>query len=471
MMLKLTLAEIATLTGGRLHRTDGTPTVTGGVEFDTRRVGRGDLFVAVPGARVDGHDFADAATRAGAVGVLAAREVESPAVIVPGGDGLAGLASLARGVAERLHRAGRISVIGVTGSSGKTSTKDLIGHLLEPMGATVAPPGSYNNEVGHPWTVLRADESTRHLVLELGATAPGDIGALCRTAPPRVGVVLNVGSAHLGSFGSRTAIAATKGELVAALPAAERGGVAVLNADDPLVAAMADRTAARVVRFGRGAAADVRAVDETLDEQARAWFRLVCPAGEAPVALRLHGAHHVANALAAASVALELGADLDQVAALLSGANRRSAHRMAVTTRADGLTVINDAYNANPESARAALESLAAMAKSTGRRSWAVLGPMNELGDAGPGAHAELGRLAMALGVDRLVVVGRQAEHTHRSARRAGNGTSTFVPDAHTASTLLHERLRADDIVLVKASNVAELWRIAESLLPTTPNG
>ncbi|GAB3693077.1 UDP-N-acetylmuramoyl-tripeptide--D-alanyl-D-alanine ligase [Saccharopolyspora sp. ID03-671] len=483
-MIKRTMREIADAIGGRLHRTDGSPVVTGSVEFDTRQVGPGDLFVAVPGERVDGHDFAEAAMRAGAVGVLATREVPAPAVIVPALDGdttprtdgpgkapsvLAGLASLARSVVADLGRSGRMQVVGVTGSCGKTSTKDLIAQVLEPVGTTVAPPGSFNNELGHPWTVLRADEATRHLVLELAATAPGDIAALCRTAPPRVGVVLNVGSAHLGSFRSRDAIAQTKGELVEALPPAAMGGVAVLNADDPLVAAMVERTSAKVVRFGTHASADIRGVDVILDDQARARFRLVSPAGEAPVMLRLHGAHQVANALAAAAVGIELGAGVDQVAALLSQARRRSAHRMDVNTRADGVTVINDAYNANPESVRAALESLAAIAGARSRRCWAVLGPMTELGETEAEEHAEIGRLAMALGINHLLAVGDRTTDMYLAACREGSdrGDAILVPDADVATAVLDQRLGADDVVLVKASNTARLWRVAEALLPT----
>ena len=215
----------------------------------------------------------------------------------------------------------------MTGSSGKTSTKDLIAQVLTPLGPTIAPPGSFNNELGHPWTALRADESTRHLVLELSARGPGHIAALCRTAPPRIGVVLNVGTAHLGEFGSREDIAPTKGELVEELP---ESGVAILNADDPLVAAMAERTRARVVLVGEHPNADVRAEDVVLDDQARATFRLVAPAGSADVTLGLHGAHHVGNALAAAAVALELGATPQQAAASLSGARRVSDRRMDV---------------------------------------------------------------------------------------------------------------------------------------------
>ncbi|MCP2169543.1 UDP-N-acetylmuramoyl-tripeptide--D-alanyl-D-alanine ligase [Goodfellowiella coeruleoviolacea] len=488
-MIPLTLADIATAVGGRLHNTDGSPVVTGSVEFDSRRVGPGGLFVAVPGERVDGHDFAEAALRAGAVGVLAAREVPGPAVIVPpvsdahtralaltgdrdgsGAAVLAGLASLARAVVDRLAPTG-LTVVGVTGSSGKTSTKDLIAQLLGELGPTVAPPGSFNNELGHPWTALRADAHTRHLVLELSARGTGHIAALCRTAPPRIGAVLNVGSAHLGEFGSREGIARAKGELVEALPSAADGGVAVLNADDPLVAAMASRTSARVVLVGQDPKAEVRAEDVVLDEVARASFTLVTPQGSAPVRLTLHGAHHVGNALAAAAVALELGADVAQVAARLSAAQRVSARRMEVTTRPDGVTVLNDSYNANPESVRAALKTLAAMARAGGprgrRRSWAVLGLMGELGEQSTAAHDEIGRLAVRLDISRLVVVGEQARPMHQGASLEGSWgeESVLVPDVDAAIALLREQVRPDDVVLVKASKSEALWRVADALL------
>lgn len=482
-MIELTLAEVAAAVGGRLHRATGDERVTGTVEFDTRKLAPGSLFVALPGERVDGHDFAAEAMRAGAAGVLAGRPVDAPAVIAPpatdapGGvyvlagdrDGsgaavLAGLGRLARAVVDRLTagpgRAG-LSVVGVTGSSGKTSTKDLIAALLRPLGPTVAPPGSFNNELGHPWTVLRADRDTRHLVLELSARGPGHIAALCRVAPPRIGAVLNVGSAHLGEFGSRQAIAAAKGELVEALPAS---GVAVLNADDELVSAMAARTEARVVTFGRHA--DVRAEDVALDACGRASFRLVAPIGTAPVRLAVHGEHQVGNALAAAAVALELGARVEQVAAGLATATPVSRWRMEVTESPGGVTVINDAYNANPESVRAALRTLMAMAAGT-RRSWAVLGPIGELGDGSEQAHHELGRLAVRLGVARLVVVGADARAMHEGARDQGSHgeESVFVPDVEAAVALLRGQLRADDVVLVKASRAYGLERIAAALL------
>jgi UDP-N-acetylmuramoyl-tripeptide--D-alanyl-D-alanine ligase len=472
-MIPMTLAEVADAVGGRLHRATGSEVVSGSVEFDSREITLGGLFVAMPGERVDGHDFTANAVAAGAAGVLAAREVNAPSVIVPpvseahtrsvaltgdrdgsGAAVLAGLGALAHTVALRLIDRGLI-VVGITGSSGKTSTKDLMAQLLEPIGPTVAPPGSFNNELGHPWTVLRAGGPTRYLVLELSARGPGHIAELCATAPPSIGVVLNVGTAHLGEFGSREDIARTKGELVEALPA---DGLAVLNADDDLVSAMSSRTKARVLRVGQSADADLRAEDLELDEVARASFRI----RGVPVKLGLHGAHHVNNALAVAAVALDLGADLDDVAARLSAARRVSARRMEVTTRPDGVTVVNDSFNANPESMSAALHALSSM--STGRRSWAVLGMMGELGDSSTAAHEEIGRLAVRLGADRLVVVGDAAGPMADGAALEG-AQPDLVPDIDAAVSLLRAQLQPDDVVLVKASKVVGLWRVAEALL------
>jgi UDP-N-acetylmuramoyl-tripeptide--D-alanyl-D-alanine ligase len=483
-VIVLSLAEIADVVGGRLHRADPGAQVTGSVEFDTRKLVPGGLFVALPGEKVDGHDFAAKAAEAGAGAVLAAREVDAPAIVVPplapgeahersvaltgdkdgsGAAVLAALAKLARFVVQRLAE-GNLTVVGVTGSSGKTSTKDVIAQLLEPLGPTVAPPGSFNNELGHPWTALRADAQTRHLVLELSARGPGHIAHLAEIAPPKIGVVLNVGSAHVGEFGSREGIAKTKGELVEALP---EDGVAVLNLDDPLVAAMASRTKARVVFVGESPSAQVRAENITLDGEARASFRLVTPAGEADVTLPLHGEHHVGNALSAAAVALELGATPAEIAAGLSSLERRSARRMEVVTREDGVTILNDSFNANPESMRAGLKALAAMTRESGRRSWAVLGVMGELGADAITAHDEIGRLVVRLNIAKLVVIGPEAAAMHQGAHQEGSWgeESILVPDVEAAAALLHDQLRPGDVVLVKASKAAGLWRVAEALL------
>jgi UDP-N-acetylmuramoyl-tripeptide--D-alanyl-D-alanine ligase len=486
-VIALTVAQVAEIVGGRLADVSGADAarllVTGTVEFDSRRVTPGGLFLALPGARADGHDHAPAAVAAGAVAVLAARPVGVPAVVVvPSGasasgasvlehdvDGsgaavLAALARLASFVAAELV-AGGLTIIGVTGSSGKTSTKDLIAAVLAPLGEVVAPPGSFNNELGHPWTVLRATPDTDFLVLEMSARRPGNIAELAAIAPPSIAVVLNVGTAHLGEFGSREAIAATKAELPQAVPPS---GVVILNADDAVVAAMADVTAARVVRVSRESRADVWADQVRLDALARPRFVLHAADMEIPVQLAVHGEHQVANALCAAAVALECGATPSQVADALAGAGPASAHRMAVITRSDGVTVINDAYNANPDSMRAGLQALASMATDGGRRGWAVLGEMAELGDDAISEHDRVGRLAVRLDVSRLVVVGtgRSMRAMHHGAVMEGSwgGEATLVDDADAALALLRDELEPGDVVLVKASNAAGLGAMADAL-------
>ncbi|WIM89184.1 UDP-N-acetylmuramoyl-tripeptide--D-alanyl-D-alanine ligase [Candidatus Mycobacterium wuenschmannii] len=494
-MIDLTVAQIAEIVGGQLAGISAedaaTLHVTGTVEFDSRKVTSGGLFLALPGARVDGHDHAVAAVEAGAVAVLAARPVGVPAIVVASagrrpdargagvlehdtdGSGaavLAALATLAAAVAAELV-AGGLTIIGITGSSGKTSTKDLLAAVLAPLGEVIAPPGSFNNELGHPWTVLRATPATDYLILELSARHPGNIAALAAIAPPAIGVVLNVGTAHLGEFGSREVIAQTKSELPQAVPAS---GVVVLNADDPAVAAMADVTAARVVRVSRNFEADVWAGPVTLDELARPQFTLHAGDASVEIQLAVHGDHHVSNALQAAAVALECGATPAQVAAALAGAGPVSGHRMRVSTRADGVTVIDDAYNANPDSMRAGLQALAWISSGPGanvaekRRSWAVLGEMGELGDDAISEHDRIGRLAVRLDVSRLIVVGtgRSMSAMHQGAVMEGSfgDEAALVADADAALAVLRAELRPGDVVLVKASNAAGLGALADAL-------
>ncbi|BBY76686.1 UDP-N-acetylmuramoyl-tripeptide--D-alanyl-D-alanine ligase [Mycolicibacterium parafortuitum] len=491
-MIELTLAQVAEIVGGRLSDVSAAEAerirITGTVEFDSRAVTEGGLFLALPGARTDGHDFAAAAVESGAAAVLAARPVGVPAVVVdpvvvehPAGtagvlehdaDGsgaavLAALAKLAAAVAAKLVEGG-LTIIGITGSSGKTSTKDLIAAVLAPLGEVIAPPGSFNNELGHPWTVLRATESTDFLVLEMSARHPGNIAALARIATPTIGAVLNVGTAHLGEFGSREAIAATKSELVQAVP---ESGVAILNADDPAVAAMADKTAARVVRVGRDSpGADVSADGVSLDPLARPTFTLRAGAEQVPVTLAVHGDHQVSNALIAAAVALECGATPQQIAAALGAAGPVSRHRMQVSTRADGVTVVNDAYNANPDSMQAGLKALAWMSRggTPKRRSFAVLGEMAELGEDAITEHDRIGRLAVRLDVSRLIVVGSgrpMSAMLHGAVMEGSWGSeATQVADADAALALLRDELRPGDVVLVKASNSAGLGALAETL-------
>jgi UDP-N-acetylmuramoyl-tripeptide--D-alanyl-D-alanine ligase len=470
-VITMTVAEIAAIVSGRPAGADPAAAVTGSVEFDSRQVGPGGLFLALGGEHADGHDFVAAAVARGAVAALVTRPVEGPCIVV--GDGVAALAALAAAVVRRLPQ---LTVIGVTGSSGKTSTKDLLAQLLSRLGPTVAPPGSFNNELGHPYTALRASPDTRYLVLEASARGLGHIRHLARIAPPRIAAVLNVGSAHLGEFGSREAIAQAKGELVEALPSAEDGGVAVLNADDPLVRAMAARTAARIVTVGEAPGSDLRADDVVLDDLGRAAFTLHAAGQQVSVRLPSVGAHQVGNALAAAAVALECGMRPADVAQALGEATPASRWRMELTERDDGVLVINDAYNANPESMRAALKALASVARSrrpAGGRSFAVLGYMAELGDAGPAEHDALGRLAVRLDVSFLVAVGEQARPIAHGAALEGswNGESRWVADRESAVALLRSELRAGDVVLVKASRAAGLERVALAIAADAPAG
>jgi UDP-N-acetylmuramoyl-tripeptide--D-alanyl-D-alanine ligase len=479
-VIPLSLAKIAEITRGTLSGAPREVVVTGPVLVDSRAAEPGALFVAVRGERVDGHDYVDAAAAAGAVGALVERpEVGSGGVIGEVGSGrvkssvpvivvddvVAALGRLARGVVDRLPD---ITTVGVTGSSGKTSTKDLLAQLTARLGPTVAPVGSFNNEIGHPLTVLRADAGTRYLVLETSARGVGHIAYLTRIAPPRIGVVLNVGSAHIGEFGSRDMVARAKGELVEALTAR---GTAVLNADDPLVRTMAARTAAKIVTFGRAPDATVRATDERLDEQGRPRFSLVTPEGTMPVALRLHGAHSVSNALAAAATVRELGMPLPEIADALSAATAVSRWRMEVTERADGVTVVNDAYNANPESMRAALDALHHMAR--GRRAYAVLGGMAELGAVAKEEHEKIGRYAAQNGVSGLVVIGDAAAPVLAGAKQVASwsGECVQVADAAAAVAALGDRLRSRDVVLIKGSRVAGLERVAQALLDGESGG
>lgn len=465
-MIPLTLAEVARAVGGSTHDIPDTDvTVTGPVVKDSREVVPGALFVAFAGERVDGHDFAADVVKAGAVAVLATRPVGVPAIVVD--DVQTALGALAKHVIEHLGA----TVVALTGSAGKTSTKDLIAQLLERHAPTVWTPGSLNNEIGLPLTALRADADTRHLVLEMGARGIGHIRYLTGLTPPRVGLVLNVGTAHIGEFGGREQIAQAKGELVEALPPASEGGIAVLNADDPLVRAMATRTKARVVWFGESEDADVRAENVRLNDRGQAVFGLRTPSGCAEVTLRLYGEHHVSNALAAAAVARELGMPVNEIATALSAAGTLSHWRMEVTERPDGVTVVNDAYNANPESMRAALRALAAMGRSSqarGGRTWAVLGQMAELGGEALVEHDGVGRLAVRLNISKLVAVGGvEAAWLQMGAYNEGSWgeESVHVSDAEAAIDLLRSEVRPGDVVLVKASRSVGLESVALALI------
>jgi UDP-N-acetylmuramoyl-tripeptide--D-alanyl-D-alanine ligase len=476
-VIALTAAEVALVTGGALHALDPSTVIAGPVVADSREVIPGALFAAIAGEHSDGHAFAARAVAAGACAVLAAHEVVAddgapvPAVVVP--DVVAALGALARDVLCRLREAAAepggsgLRVVAVTGSVGKTTTKDLLFQVLGAAGPTVAPVRSFNNEIGLPLTVLRADEDTRYLVLEMGASGIGHIAYLTDIAPPDVAIVLVVGRAHVGEFGSIEATARAKSELVTGLVP---DGVAVLNADDARVAAMADLAPGDVVTFGLSPAAQVRATDVRLTDRGQPQLTLVDARGarpaSVPVRLRLVGEHHVHNALAAAAAALVVGLDLEAVADGLAGADALSPHRMHVADRPDGVTVVDDSYNANPDSMRAALKALATLA-GRDRRSVAVLGEMLELGPEARSAHDAIGRLAVRLDIGLTVVVGAGARAIADGAAHEGSWGDevVLVDDVDAAAALLDSELRPGDVVLVKSSYGAGLWRLGDRLL------
>ena len=467
-MITMTLAEIAEVVGGQAH---GEATVTGAAFVDTRTPEPGGLFVAVAGARVDGHDFATRAVADGAVAVLGSRPTEVPTVVVD--DVVAALGRLARHVHDSLTD---LTTYALTGSQGKTGTKDYLAAILAEDGPTVATRGNFNNELGVPLTVLRAEPDTRHLVVEMGARGLGHIAELCRIAPPDVAAVINVGTAHIGEFGSREAIASAKGEIVEALDAE---GTAVLNARDPLVAAMSARAPGRVVTFADGAEpgdvepADVSAVDVVVDDVARPSFDLQWRGSGATVHLAQVGRHHVENALAAAAMALSAGLSADVVADGLTGAATGSRWRMELGERADGLVVVNDAYNANPESMMAALAALQEIGRRSGRRTIAVLGEMYELGAGETAAHREVGLAATRADVDILLTIGALARETAAAAAEVASwpGEAIVTAGYDEAWAWLRENVTADDVVLVKASRGAALERVASALLDDPEGG
>ena len=459
-MIPMTLAEIASVVDGEVEG-DLTLTVLGPAFVDTRAAVEGGLFVAVAGERVDGHDFAGSAIEGGAVAVLGSRRTEAPTVVVA--DPVAALGRLARHVIDEA----RPTVLALTGSQGKTGTKDYLAHVLEGFGQTVATVGNLNNEIGVPLTVLRSTAHTTYLVVEMGARGIGHVRHLCGVAPPHVAAVLNVGTAHLSEFGSREAVAQAKGEIVESLP---ESGVAVLNADDDLTSAMTARTAARTLSFGT--TGDVAWRDVELDDLGRPSFELGYDGVWLPVRLTQSGAHQVANATAAAALAIASGLPADVVADRLSGARSASPWRMEVHERADGLLVVNDAYNANPASMAAAIEALVAIGERRGRRTVAVLGEMLELGSTAADAHRDLGRLVAEAGIDLLVTVGTAAGGIAEGAASVTDWSGTALPTAGRDEALaaVRENVAAADVVLVKASRGAALEHIADGLLDDGPH-
>lgn len=460
-MIALTLAEIADALGAELVDGDPAVVVSGSVETDSRLVGPGSVFFALPGEVTDGALFAPAAVDAGAVLVVAERPLDVAVPVLVVADGVTALADLARLVVARVRALGRLRVVAVTGSNGKTTTKNLLRAILSASGPTVAPEGSFNNHVGAPISMLRVDPSTEYLVVEMGASHVGEIARLVSIVTPDIGIVLKVGLAHAGEFGGIDAVQRAKAEMVTDLPPA---AVALLHGDDPRVAEMAGMTAARVVRFGLGASNDVRA-DDVQATATGTTFDYLADGERHPVALRILGEHHVTNALAALSAARELGIPAARAIAAVESVPMAERWRMQVLEPGDGVTVINDAYNASPDSTSAALKTLAQITPAEGR-SVAVLGEMAELGEFANEEHDRLGLLAVRLNIAQLVVVGERAKRIHAAAGLQGSwdGESVFVEDPEAAYAFLRGFLQPGDVVLVKSSKSAQLRFLGDRL-------
>lgn len=465
-MIPTPLSHIADLLGGRLVvRRDDTPDtlVSGLVDTDSRLIEPGGVFVAKPGETTDGHLFVGTAVERGAVLALVERELDDDVsqIVVP--DVVAALGALASDVVARVRAHGDLKIVGITGSNGKTTTKNLLARILEAEGETVAPRASFNNEVGAPLTMLRVTDATRYLVSEFGASAPGAIAHLAGLVTPDIGVVLMVGMAHAGGFGGIESTFHAKSELVTAT---REGGLAVLNADDPRVAAMEPiaRERGQDVRwFGRGERAQVRALDvEVSASGTRA--ELLVDGEPHTLTLRVLGEHHVMNALAALAAATALGVAAADAIARLETVEIAERWRMQ-PMGSDRVRIINDAYNASPDSMAAALRTLAQIT-GPGERTVAVLGAMSELGEYADEEHDRVGLLAVRLRIQRIVVIGPEARRMYLEAIAQGSwdGEAVFFADADAAFAYLETELRDGDRVLVKSSNSAGLRHLGDRL-------
>jgi UDP-N-acetylmuramoyl-tripeptide--D-alanyl-D-alanine ligase len=428
-------------------------------------VGAGSLFFAKPGEVTDGHLFVSASAKAGAVASVVEHLVDDaadhPQLVVP--NVVEALGLLAKHVLGVLSATGNLQVIGVTGSNGKTTTKNMLREILSAAGETIAPIESYNNEVGAPISMLKASHETRFLVVEMGAGGLGSIAYLADIAKPNIGVVLKVGLAHVGEFGGIETTAKIKAELPAALG---NNDIFVYNADDGYVRDMVDLNRAKKVSFGTAGDSQYRATDLNLSIDGTS-FEMHWPDAEvSKVMLKILGEHHVMNALASLSVADQLGVDRTKAIAALESMELAERWRMQVSHRSDGVTIINDAYNASPDSTRAALQTLAQLGK-TGRRTIAILGEMAELGHASRTEHDAIGRVVVRLNIDQLVVVGEGARLIHSGAVLEGSwdGESLFFEEIDQALEAVREMLEPGDIVLVKSSKSANLRHLGDKLM------
>ncbi len=443
-----TLARFALACGGRLVGADGPYT---GVSTDTRRIGRGELFVALRGARFDGHRFLDQAVQAGAAGAVVETEHSArlPQVLVQDT-----LDALTR-AASRWRSELTLPVIGVAGSNGKTTVKEMLAAILAAAGPTLATQGNLNNHIGVPLTLLRLERAHRFAVIEMGANRQGEVARLVELARPTIGLITNAGAEHLEGFGSLEGAARAEGEMVEGLDA---DALAVINADDPFAPLWRGLTRARVRTFGLEQGADFRARGLELAIEGgefRTRFTLDTADTSVPLELRLAGRHNVLNALAAAAAATAAGACLAHVDAGLA-AMRPVGGRLELKRARCGAWLIDDSYNANPSSASAAIEVLAAL----GGRKWLVLGDMAELGAFARSSHAEIGTLARERGIERLFATGELA----RIAAHSFGAGAEWYPDGQALIRALGEALTPDAQVLIKGSRVNHLERVVAAL-------
>ena len=456
-MIKLSAREISLIVNGHLHG-DENIIVSQTPVFDSRQAVPGSLFLALVGENADGHAYINEAFNNGSVLALTTKVVEEPCIVVP--DVIRAISDLAKFVRIQLSE---LKVIGITGSQGKTTTKDLLNYILASAGETVAPLGSFNNELGVPLTILECTETTQYCIVEMGARHIGDISALCEIAKPQIGAVLKVGNAHLGEFGSRAAIAQTKAELISSLTT---GGTAILGTYDQYTPLMKVSEGVSTLTFGERSDCNVRAADVEIREGCP-HFDLVTKNGRAAVGMRLVGLHQIPNALAAAAIASALGLSVDQIAGALSMAELASKWRMEIFEANDRL-MINDCYNANPESMAAALRTLALFAQERGGSAWAVLGKMHELGSSENADHAEIGKLVSDLAIDHLVTVSMPAF----SAEIPSNSETKIHEFADKKSVVsLLEEMQSGDVLLVKASRAEHFEEIAQEVATNWQTG
>lgn len=462
-MIAISLQEIAEAIDAKIVG-DAAVVISGSVETDSRLIKAGSLFVAKPGEVTDGHEYVSAAIANGAVALIVEHEVEStvPQLVVK--DSVHALGLLAKHVVAKVKALGNLTVIGVTGSNGKTTTKNMLREVLSTAGKTIAPEESFNNEVGAPYSMLKIDEQTRFLVVEMGAGGIGTIKYLAEMCEPDLGIELKVGLAHAGEFGGIETTENIKAELVEELT---ESGFALLNFDDERVMNMASRTKAKVITFGLGSNSDYKASDVSLS-LAGTSFEYSTPDGHSSkVNLQILGEHHVYNALAALTTAEVLGVDRTKAIEALESMKLAEKWRMELNVAPSGLTVINDAYNASPDSMKAALQTLAQLGRISGKKTVAVMGEMAELGEFSVHEHDAIGRIAVRLNLGQVVVVGKGAKLIHMGASQEGSwdGESQYFDEISNALGYLREMLTGDEIVLVKSSKSANLRFLGDDLL------